>query len=67
MTCEEFATLVGVSSEQVERWRSEGLLDPQGLGGYEELDLLRWLTIRQHEARGDSSERLAAGLVLADR
>ena len=62
MTCEEFATLVGVSSEQVERWRSEGLLDPQGLGGYEELDLLRWLTVRQHEARGYSSEQLAAAL-----
>jgi class 3 adenylate cyclase len=62
MTHEQFATLVGASSEQVERWRSRGLLDPQGLGGYEELDLLRWLTVRQHEARGYSSEQLAAAL-----
>src|SRR6516165_132031 len=62
MTREQFATLVGASGEQVEHWRSEGLLDPQGLGGYEELDLLRWLTVRQHEARGYSSEQLAAAL-----
>ena len=33
MTREQFATLVGASGEQVEHWRSEGLLDPQGLGG----------------------------------
>ena len=47
---EEFAALVGASPEQVERWRHEGLLDPQALGRFDELDLVRWLTIHEHEA-----------------
>ena len=49
---EEFAALVGASPEQVERWRREGLLDPEGTGRLEELDLVRWLTIHSYEARG---------------
>jgi class 3 adenylate cyclase len=62
ITREEFATLVGVSVEQVDRWRDEGLLDPEGLGGFEELDLLRWLTIRQYETLGHRSDQLAAAV-----
>src|SRR5437879_10922248 len=57
---EEFAALVGASPEQVEQWRREGLLDPEGLGRFDELDLVRWLTIRGHEARGYRSNQLAA-------
>ena len=62
MTREQFGALVGVSGEQVEQWTDDGLLDPEGIGGYEELDLLRWLTIRQYEASGHSSEQLAAAI-----
>ena len=59
---EEFAALVGASLEQVERWRGEGLLDPEGLGRFDELDLVRWLTIHGHEARGYRSDQLAAAI-----
>ena len=59
---EEFAALVGVSLEQVEQWRREGLLDPEGLGRLDELDLVRWLTIHGHEARGYRSDQLAAAI-----
>jgi len=59
---EEFAALVGASPEQVEQWRREGLLDPEGLGRFDELDLVRWLTIHGHEARGYRSDQLAAAI-----
>jgi class 3 adenylate cyclase len=62
MTREEFAALVGVPGEQINQWTRQGLLDPENLGGYEELDLLRWLTIRQYAARGGSSHQLAAAI-----
>src|SRR5947209_7916094 len=59
---EEFAALVGASPEQVEQWRREGLLDPEGLGRFDELDLVRWLAIHSHEARGYRSHQLAAAI-----
>jgi adenylate cyclase len=59
---DEFAALVGASPEQVERWRGEGLLDPEGTGRLDELDLVRWLAIHSHEARGYSSAQFAAAL-----
>jgi adenylate cyclase len=59
---EDFAALVGVSLAQVEQWRREGLLDPEGLGCLEELDLVRWLAIHSHEARGYRSDQLAAAI-----
>jgi hypothetical protein len=62
MSREEFARLVDVSVEQVEQWREEGLLDPQGLGGFEELDLMRWFTIREYETRGYRSDQLAVAV-----
>ena len=58
----EFAALVGTSPEQVEQWRREGLLDPAGLGRFDELDLVRWLAIHSHEARGYRSDQLAAAI-----
>jgi adenylate cyclase len=63
---EEFAALVGVHLEQVEQWRQEGLLDPGGSGSLDELDLLRWLTIRSYEARGYSSDQLATAIKTGD-
>src|SRR5256885_6877480 len=59
---EEFAALVGASPEQVEQWRREGLLDPEGLGRFDELDLVRWLAIHSHEARGYRSDQFAAAI-----
>src|SRR5436190_969615 len=59
---DEFAALVGASLEQVEQWRREGLLDPEGLGRFDELDLVRWLAIHSHEARGYSSDQFAAAI-----
>jgi adenylate cyclase len=59
---EEFAALVGASPEQVEQWRREGLLDPQGLGRFDELDLVRWLAIHSHEARGYRSDQFAEAI-----
>src|SRR2546430_2518218 len=58
----EFAALVGASPEQLEQWRREGLLDPEGLGRLDELDLVRWLAIHSHEARGYRSDQLAAAI-----
>jgi transcriptional regulator with XRE-family HTH domain len=63
---EEFAALVGVSAEQVEQWRQQTLLDPGGSGNLEGLDLLRWLTIHSYEARGYSSDQLAAAIKSGD-
>jgi len=63
---EEFAALVGVSAEQVEQWRQQRLLDPGVSRNLEELDLLRWLTIHSYEARGYSSDQLAAEIKSGD-
>ena len=63
---EDFGALVGVSPEQVEQWRHEGLLDPGDSGSLDELDLLRWLTIHSYEARGYSPDRLAAAIKFGD-
>jgi len=63
---EDFGALVGVSPEQVEQWRHEGLLDPGDSGSLDELDLLRWLTIHSYEARGYSSDQLAAAIKFGD-
>jgi adenylate cyclase len=59
---QQFAALVGASLDRVEEWRHEGLLDPQRLGRFDELDLVRWLTIHEHEARGYGSTQLAAAI-----
>ena len=53
---------MGVSVEQVEHWREQGLLDPGRSGSLDELDLVRWLTIHSHEARGYRSDQLAAAI-----
>jgi hypothetical protein len=62
----EFAALVGVPVEQVEQRTGEGLLDPDGLGGFEELDLVRWMAIRHWEALGYRSDKLAEAVKAGD-
>jgi adenylate cyclase len=66
LTPQEFADLVGSSIEEVERWRSVGLVDPERLGHYEELDLVRWLRIRQYESQGYRPDQLAAAIATGD-
>jgi hypothetical protein len=51
---DEFAGLVGVSRQQVDDWRSDGLLDPAAGGSLDELDLAehrRALKILRDERR----------------
>ena len=59
MSLEEFAALIGVEAEQVDEWRAAGLLDPAGTGRFDDLDLLRMMTIRRYDALGWSTERMA--------
>src|SRR4051812_12623937 len=59
MSLEQLATLVNMSPEQLGEWTSLGLLDPSGRGEFDELDLLRLMTIREYQARGYTPERLA--------
>jgi adenylate cyclase len=64
MTSEEFAALVGwVSPEEVETYRSHGLLDPENDGLLDDVDLVRLHVIRhQLDHRGHDVESLAAAV-----
>src|SRR5207302_5036893 len=58
MTSEEFAALVGLPPSEIVSWRSHGLLDPEGVGGFDELDLLRWMAVRHYLVQDYSPEQL---------
>lgn len=58
----EFAALIGRREEDVAHWRAAGLLDPAGSGRFDELDLVRLLTIRAGEASGYGLEELPRAL-----
>jgi adenylate cyclase len=61
MTVDEFASLVGLSREEVETYRSHGLLDPENDGLLDDVDLVRLHAIRhQLDHRGHDVESLAA-------
>jgi adenylate cyclase len=64
MTPEEFSELVGwLSPEEVETYRSYGLLDPEDDGLLDDVDLVRLHVIRHHiDHRGHSAESLAAAV-----
>jgi adenylate cyclase len=64
MTSEEFAQLVGwVSVDEVETYRSHGLLDPENDGLLDDVDLVRLHVIRHHlDLRGHNVESLAAAV-----
>jgi class 3 adenylate cyclase len=51
--------LVRIEPDQIREWTSLGLLDPDGHGAYDDLDLLRLMTIRHYSALDYSPERLA--------
>jgi adenylate cyclase len=63
MTLEQLAALVDMPPDQLDEWRSLGLLDPTGRGDFDELDLLRLMTIIEYRARGFQPDRLAKALV----
>src|SRR5207245_4664811 len=64
MTPEEFAALVGwLSLDEVETYRSYGLLDPENDGLLDDVDLVRLHVIRHHlDQRGHDLESLTAAV-----
>jgi adenylate cyclase len=59
MSLEEFAALVQVQPAELREVVALGLVDPAGEGRFNDLDLLRLMAIRHHEALGYDRERLA--------
>src|SRR5215216_7530723 len=63
MTPDEFAGLVGVSRDKVDSYRSLGLLDPEGDGLLDDLDLVRLDFVRHRLSQdGYDPESLAAAI-----
>jgi adenylate cyclase len=64
MTPDEFAALVGwVSRDEIETYRSHGLLDPDGDGLLDDVDLVRLHVIRLHlDRRGLTLESLISAV-----
>jgi adenylate cyclase len=60
MPLEEFAALVQMQPAEIRELVASGLLDPQGEGSFDDLDLLRLMAVRHYEALGYDAERLAA-------
>ncbi len=63
MSPDEFAALVGLSHDEVETYRSLGLLDPEDDGLLDDVDLVRLDFVRHRLAQdGYDPESLAAGI-----
>ena len=63
MTPDEFADLVGLSRDKVDSYRSLGLLDPEGDGLLDDLDLVRLDFVRHRLSQdGYDPESLAAAI-----
>jgi adenylate cyclase len=63
MTSDEFADLVGLSRDEVERYRSLGLLDPEKDGLLDDVDLVRLYFVHHRLAQDAySPESLAAAI-----
>jgi adenylate cyclase len=63
MTPDEFATLVGLSRDEVETYRSLGLLDPEDDGLLDDVDLVRLDFVRHRLAQDEyNPESLAAAI-----
>jgi adenylate cyclase len=63
MTPDEFATLVGLSRDEVEAFRSLGLLDPEDDGLLDDVDLVRLDFVRHRLAQGEyDPESLATAI-----
>jgi adenylate cyclase len=63
MAPDEFAELVGLSREDVERYQKLGLLDPEDDGLLDDVDLVRLEVVRHHVRQGGyDPESLAAAI-----
>jgi class 3 adenylate cyclase/DNA-binding transcriptional MerR regulator len=63
MTSEEFADLVGLSRDEVERYRALGLLDPENDGLLDDVDLVRLDFVRHRLTEGGyDPESLASAI-----
>jgi len=62
MSLEELAELVHIEPAKLREWAEAGLLDPRGEGRFDDLDLLRLMTIKEYEALGKSMDELAAAI-----
>jgi hypothetical protein len=56
------STVVQVERAEIEEWAAAGLLDPRGMGRFDELDVLRLLHIRERLALGYTAQEVAEGL-----
>lgn len=57
-TRDEFARLVGTTTEEVDRLRELGLLDPEADGRFDDLDLVRFDAVRHYLLDGGAPEKL---------
>lgn len=62
MSAGEFADLVGLSRDEVETYRSLGLLDPENDGLLDDVDLVRLDFVRHRLAQGYDAESLATAI-----
>jgi adenylate cyclase len=67
MTSDEFAVLVDLSREEVERYRSLGLLDPEDDGFLDDVDLVRLDFVRHRLAEGQYDPESLAGAMREGR
>lgn len=59
---EDFSRLTGVPVGELDRYTSAGLLDPDGDGVFDELDLLRLRFVLGHIMRGATIDEILAGI-----
>jgi adenylate cyclase len=62
MSLEEFAALVRTDQVEIRELSALGLLDPRGEGRFDDLDVLRLMTVRHWQALGYEPQRLAEGI-----
>ena len=62
MSLDEFAALVDTPNDELRALTEAGLLDPDRRGHFDELDLLRLMTVRHYAALGCTPEALAEAL-----
>jgi adenylate cyclase len=62
LSLDELAALVRLDASQITEWAAARLIDPDGDGRFDDLDLLRLMAIRHYEPLGYDPERLAKAL-----
>ena len=62
LPADEFASRTDTTPDELERYRSAGLLDLDGDGLFDDIDLMRLSVIHQFSAEGGSLEDLSANV-----